>query len=238
MTPDTEAPLRSSVSPNGVLTLTLNRPRKLNAITAALAQDLWRALEHAHSAPAIKAVLLRGEGRAFCAGRDINAPPSDAELDAVQRVATAIVGCCKPVVAAVHGWVVGAGLEWMLDADIVIAARSARFKLPEASLGVFVTGGLVATLPAAAGLARAKALMLLGEEFSAEQALGWGLVWKMVDDNELGTASSDIAGRLAALNADVAARYKRVLNEIGLGGFEHAIGRESAQQRELAHRTK
>jgi 2-(1,2-epoxy-1,2-dihydrophenyl)acetyl-CoA isomerase len=238
MANDVEAALLRELSPDGVLTLTLNRPRKLNAITAALAQDLWGALEQADSDPAIKAVLLRGEGRAFCAGRDVGAPPSDAELDGVQRVATAIVGCSKPVVAAVHGWVVGAGLEWMLDADIVIAARSARFKLPEASLGVVVTGGLVATLPAAAGLARAKAMMLLGEEFSAEEALGWGLVWKMVDDDALAAASSDIALRLAGLDADVAARYKRVLNEIGLAGFAHAIERESAQQRELAHRTK
>jgi 2-(1,2-epoxy-1,2-dihydrophenyl)acetyl-CoA isomerase len=238
MSPETEPPLRSATSPEGVLTLTLNRPRKLNAITAALAQDLWHALEQADSAPAIKVVLLRGEGRAFCAGRDVGAPPCDADLDGVQRVATAIVGCSKPVLAAVHGWVVGAGLEWMLDADIVVAARSARFKLPEASLGVFVTGGLVATLPAAAGLARAKAMMLLGEEFSAEQALAWGLVWKMVDDNELAAASSDIAARLAGLNADVAARYKRVLNEVGLAGFRQAIERESAQQRELAHRMK
>ncbi|NRF67751.1 enoyl-CoA hydratase/isomerase family protein [Aquincola sp. S2] len=237
MSLETEAPLLRELSDDGVLTLTLNRPRKLNAITATLAQDLWRALEHADADAAVKAVLLRGAGRAFCAGRDVSAAPTEAELEGVQRVAAAIVGCRKPVVAAVHGWVLGAGLEWMLDADIVIAARSARLKLPEASLGVFVTGGLVATLPAAAGLARAKALMLLGEEFSAEQALGWGLVWKLVDDDTLGTASRAIAQRLAALDADVAARYKRVLNQIGLASFEEALRRESAEQRALTQRT-
>lgn len=235
MANDVAPALLRELSPDGVRTLTLNRPRKLNAITAALAEDLWRALEQADSDPFVKVVLLRGEGRAFCAGRDLGAAPSEAELDGVQRVAATIVGCRKPVVAAVHGWVVGAGLEWMLDADIVIAARGARFKLPEASLGVFVTGGLVATLPAATGLARAKALMLLGEEFSAEQALGWGLVWKTVDDDELGAASADIARRLAALDSDVVARYKRVLNEIGLARFGQAIECETAHQRELAH---
>jgi 2-(1,2-epoxy-1,2-dihydrophenyl)acetyl-CoA isomerase len=238
MTHEVEPALLRELSPDGVLTLSLNRPRRLNAITAALAEDLWRALEQADADAAVKAVLLRGQGRAFCAGRDIGAPPSEAELDGVQRVATAIVRGRKPVVAAVHGWVVGAGLEWMLDADIVIAARGARFKLPEASLGVFVTGGLVATLPAAAGLARAKALMLLGEEFSAEQALGWGLVWKLVDDDTLDAASKDVARRLAALDTDVVARYKRVLNEIGLAGFERAIECEIAHQRELADRMK
>jgi len=238
MTNDVEAALLSELAPDGVLTLTLNRPRRLNAITAALADDLWQALAQADADTSVKSVLLRGEGRAFCAGRDVGAPPSEAELDGVQRVAAAIVGCRKPVVAAVHGWVVGAGLEWMLDADIVVAARGARFKLPEASLGAFVTGGLVATLPAAIGLARAKALMLLGEEFSAEQALGWGLVWKMVDDDALGAASRDIAQRLAHLDTDVATRYKRVLNEIGLASFERAIELESAHQRELARDVK
>ena len=233
---ETEPSLQRELSQDGVLTLSLNRPRKLNAITAELAADLWRALEHADADVAVKAVLLRGEGRAFCAGRDVGAPPSEAELDGVQSVARAIVGCRKPVVAAVHGWVVGAGLEWMLDADIVITARGARFRLPEASLGVFVTGGLVATLPAAAGLARAKALILLGEEFSAEQALAWGLVWKVVEDNELGAVSRDIAARLAGLDADVVARYKRVLKEIGLASFEEAVRHESANQRDLAHR--
>ena len=236
MTMETEPSLRRELAQDGVLTLTLNRPRKLNAITVELATDLWRALEHAEADATVKAVLLRGEGQAFCAGRDVGAPPSETELDGVQGVARAIVGCRKPVVAAVHGWVVGAGLEWMLDADIVIAARGARFRLPEASLGVFVTGGLVATLPAGAGLARAKALILLGEEFSAEQALDWGLVWKVAADNELDAVSTDIAGRLAGLDADVVARYKRVLNEIGLASFEEAVRCESANQRELAHR--
>ncbi|MEZ5607315.1 MAG: enoyl-CoA hydratase/isomerase family protein [Burkholderiaceae bacterium] len=84
----------------------------------------------------------------------------------------------KPVVAVVHGWTVGAGLEWMLNADVVYAADDSKFKLPEASLGVFVTGGLVATLPAAVGLTRAKALMLLGDEFNAQQAAAWGMVYK------------------------------------------------------------
>jgi 2-(1,2-epoxy-1,2-dihydrophenyl)acetyl-CoA isomerase len=92
----------------------------------------------------------------------------------VQAVAAALVSLPKPVVAAVHGWTLGAGLEWMLDADVVIAAKSSRFRLPEASLGVFVTGGLTATLPAFAGLARAKGLMLLGEEFGAAEAHAWG----------------------------------------------------------------
>src|SRR5690606_29082231 len=132
---------------------------------------------------AVRVLRLRGAGKAFCAGRDVGAPPTEDDLTLVQAVAQAIVSLEKPVVAAVHGWVVGAGLEWMLDADVVIAAEGARFKLPEASLGVFVTGGLTATLAASAGLARAKALMLLGEPFDAAQAQAWGLVWQVVADD-------------------------------------------------------
>ena len=109
------------------------------------------AIAAAGSDEAVRVLLLRGAGRAFCAGRDVGAPPTEQDLQLVQAVAAALVALPKPVVAAVHGWTLGAGLEWMLDADIVVAAESSRFKLPEASLGVFVTGGLTATLPASAG---------------------------------------------------------------------------------------
>ena len=159
--------------------------------------------------------------------------PTDDDLVLVQAVARALVDLAKPVVAAVHGWTVGAGLEWALDADVVIAAESSRFRLPEASLGVFVTGGLSATLPALAGVARAKALMLLGEAFSAEDALRWGLVWRVVADDALDAESQRIAATLAALAPAVASRFKRVLNEVGLPTFRRAIELENDAQRAL-----
>ena len=152
-------------------------------------------------------VVLRGSGRAFSAGRDVSEAPTPAILALVQDVARAIVGLSKPVVAAVHGWVVGAGVEWMLDADIVVAARSARFKLPEVGLGVFVTGGIMLTLPHYAGLARAKGLLLLGEEFSAADALQWGLVWTVVDDAALDAEVARIAARLAGFDPRAICRF-------------------------------
>jgi len=219
---------------DGVLTLSLNRPAKLNAIDNELARSLVAAFEVAAADASIRVVLLRGNGRSFCAGRDVSAEPTEDDLVLVQAVAKSIARLPKPVLAVVHGWVVGAGLEWMLDADIVIGSRTARFKFPEASLGVFVTGGVCATLPAAAGLGRAKALMLLGEEFSAEQAQAWGMVWKVVSDDELDEISAQVAARLAALQPAVAAEFKRVLNTIGLPAFESAIGLESQAQHALA----
>ena len=219
---------------DGILTLSLNRPDKLNAIDNELARQLLAAIDAAARDDAVRVVLLRGEGRAFCAGRDVSAPPTDEDLRLVQTVARALVALPKPVVAAVHGWTVGAGLEWMLDADVVVAAGSARFRLPEASLGVFVTGGITATLQAQAGLGRAKALMLLGGEFSAAQAHAWGLAWEVVPDGELQSASMRVCSHLASLQPEVAARFKRVMNEVGLEQFDRAIELESAAQRALA----
>lgn len=215
---------------DGVLTLTLNRPAKLNAIDNDLARALLAALQSAAGDPSVRVVRLRGNGRAFCAGRDVSAAPTEDDLVLVQGVARAIVALPKPVLVAVHGWVVGAGFEWMMDADLVVAAESARFRLPEASIGVFVTGGLVATLPAAAGLARAKALMLLGEPFTAAQAREWGLAWSVVPEAGLDAESARLAAQLAALDPAVVGHYKRVLNRIGLAAFDVAIVEENAAQ--------
>lgn len=221
---------------DAILTLTLNRPGKLNAIDNDLAKSLLEALLEASADATTRVVRIRGNGRAFCAGRDVSAAPTDQDLELVQAVARAIVQSTKPVVAQVHGWTVGAGLEWMLDADIVIAAQSTRFKLPEASLGVFVTGGLTATLPAMAGVARAKALMLLGDEFSAQEALAWGLVYQIAPNEDLEQAGWTVSKRLAALAPGMASHFKRVLNDIGLGTFERAVLLETQTQRALSRR--
>lgn len=217
----------------GVLTLALNRPEKLNAIDNELADALLQALQAARANAAVRAIRLRGEGRAFCAGRDVSAAPTEQDLVLVQAVSQAIVGHPLPVLAEVHGWTVGAGFEWMLNADIVVAAEGTRFKLPEASLGVFVTGGLTATLPAMAGLARAKALTLLGDEFSAREARDWGLIWQVVPDTALQASGLKTARRLATLAPEVATQFKRVLNLIGLTGFDQAVAEENRTQRRL-----
>lgn len=219
---------------DGVMTLSLNRPDKLNAIHSDLARALLQALASARDNDSVRTVLLRANGRAFCAGRDVSSEPTDDDLVVVQAVSQAIVRLPKPVVVAVQGWAVGAGLEWMLDADVVIAAADARFRLPEASLGVFVTGGLTATLAASAGLSRAKALMLLGEAFTAAEAQAWGLVWRVVAPQDLEAESRRVADQLAALRPEVAHQFKKVLNEVGLAGFEKAIDLENQAQRALS----
>ncbi|MES2992224.1 MAG: enoyl-CoA hydratase-related protein [Pseudomonadota bacterium] len=99
---------------------------------------------------------------------------------------------------------------------------------------VFVTGGLTAVLPAYAGLARSKALMLLGEEFSAEQAQAWGMVWRVVAQDQLDPELHRLATQLAMLRPDVVSRYKRVLNEVGMPGFSRAVELESEAQRAIS----
>ena len=224
--------LRSELA-DQVLTLRLDRPKRLNAIDEPTARALLAALRRADESAEVRVVVLRGTGRAFSAGRDVSEPPTPLILALVQDVARTIVGLSKPVVAAVHGWVVGAGVEWMLDADIVVSVRSARFKLPEIGLGVFVTGGVTTTLPRYAGLARAKGLLLLGEEISATDALQWGLIWSVVDDDALDAEVARIATRLAGFDPRALCRFKRVLNAIELERIEVALQTEARMQTEL-----
>ena len=125
---------------DGVLTLSLNRPERLNAIDEASAAELLQALEDAEANASVRVIVLRGKGRAFCSGRDVSSAPTARIHDLVQGVARMLVTSAKPVVMSVHGWAVGAGAEWMLDGDIVVAGRTTRFRFPEVELGVFATG--------------------------------------------------------------------------------------------------
>jgi 2-(1,2-epoxy-1,2-dihydrophenyl)acetyl-CoA isomerase len=225
--------LRSDLA-DGMLTLTLDRPERLNAIDDALAGALLDAFAAAERSAAVRVIVLCGHGRAFCAGRDVSVPPTPQILERVQAVARAIVLSSRPVVMAVHGWAIGAGVEWMLDADIVVAAHTARFRLPEIGLGVFVTGGISRTLPALVGLARARALLLLGEEFSAEEARRWGMVWSVAEPERLAAETARIARRLAGFDPAAVARFKRVLNRLNLEAFDVALEVESAMQTALA----
>ena len=117
----------------GVLVLRLNRPQRLNALTLALARELLAAVEQADADPAVRVIVLEGEGRAFSAGKDRDDPPTPEFVDVLQRLAAALMDSPKPVVAAVQGWAVGAGVEILLNCDIVVAARDARFKIGRAS---------------------------------------------------------------------------------------------------------
>lgn len=211
----------------GVLQLHLARPGRLNALTLALARDLLQAVHHAHEDASVRAILLTGEGRAFCAGKDKDDPPTPAFVDVLQHLARVLMDSRKPVAAAVQGWAVGAGLEVLLNCDIVVAADDARFMLPETNIGLFGTGGVVALLPRTVGLARAKGMLMLGEAVSAQQAEQWGLIWQVVPRAELEQRGIAIATRLAAAEPTLLSQLKSSLHEEAVGDMGAILKREA-----------
>jgi enoyl-CoA hydratase/carnithine racemase len=221
---------------DGILELRLDRPQRLNALTLELTRELAAAVRRAQGDDAVRVVLLTAEGRGFCAGKDRDDPATSEFVQALQDLARALMGCPKPVVAAVQGWAVGAGLELLLNCDIVVAAASARFMLPEVTIGLFGTGGVVALLPRAMGMAKAKGALMLGQEFSARQAEQWGLVWSVVEDEEaLHDGAIAIARRLVQkCDPAVLAAVKASLHEEVVGSLDDVLRREAQIQARLS----
>ncbi len=203
----------------GVLHVRLNRPDRLNAVSEELYADLELALGEA-DAPEVRAVLLSGAGRAFCAGADLKAhatrPRTAAERRAYiwagQRACRRLQSLPQPVIAAVHGHAIGAGAELALSADVLVCAADASFRLPEVGLGTFVGGGITHRLPLLVGQLRAKQLMLFGRPLSAEDAHAWGLVAEIVEGDRLLERATDLARELAQLPATSARFAKEGLN--------------------------
>jgi 2-(1,2-epoxy-1,2-dihydrophenyl)acetyl-CoA isomerase len=217
----------------GVLELRLDRPARLNALTLELARELLQAVRQAQADPAARVLLLTAQGRAFCAGKDLDDPAGPEFVEVLQQLAGALMNMPKPVVAAVQGWAVGAGLELVLNCDIAVAAASARFMLPEVSAGLFGTGGVLALLPRHIGMAKAKGALMLGEEFSAAQADQWGLLWSVVPDGDLAAQTEAIARKLAASDPALLGEIKSLLHRESLGNIGPLLAREAAAHERL-----
>jgi len=221
---------------DGVTTVTLNRPDRLNAINPRLLADLKAALDDANGDPATGCILLRGAGRAFCAGDDLKEfdeqAGTEAEttryVEAIQDITRAIVLGEKMVVGAMHGWAVGGGLEWMINCDLVLVAEGSRFFFPEISWGLFVTGAVTALLPRLVGLQKAREMILLGEKFDAAQAVDWGLALRQVPGAELFAEAHALAARIAALPPVAVRDLKQVLNKAATLDAEGAMALETA----------
>ncbi len=219
---------------NGVRTLTLNRPERLNAIDAALVAGLRQALREALADPATGAIVLRGAGRAFCSGDDLvdfpeqssNAAIARRYLEDLQDVTRLIVGGEKPVIGAIHGWAVGGGFEWAIDCDIVLMAAGTRCFFPELGLGFTVTGAATMLLPRIIGLQRARMLLLSGERIDADQALAMGLAWRVMPEAELWPAAQALGERIAGLPARGVRDGKRLTNRYEAAMLEDALRQE------------
>jgi len=191
----------------GVATITLNRPEKLNALNPEMHQLLRAALERATDEPAIRAVLLTGTGRGFCTGQDLaerdvsGAAPIDLSVSLGSHynpLVRRLRALPKPIICAVNGVAAGAGANIALACDLVIAARSASFIQAFSKIGLIPDAGGSYFLPRLIGTARAMGLALLAEKLDAEQAVQWGLIWKVVDDDQLASETAALAHRLAS----------------------------------------
>lgn len=220
----------------GVRKISLNRPERLNAIVPALLDDLVAALTEADRDDGVRAIVLTGEGRAFCSGDDLKEFASQvsdeagttAYVERIQEVTRAMVLGDTPVVGAIRGWAVGGGLEWVINCDFAIAAEETRFFFPEVSWGLFVTGGVTELLPRLVGLQRARDLILFGEKFDARQAREWGLVREVVADEALLPTAAALAARIAALPPGPVRDLRRILARRHGAGLAAAMAAETA----------
>lgn len=202
---------------DGVATLTLNRPDALNALSSALRRDLLAELKRIARDEAVRAVVLTGAGRAFCAGADLRGGKAERDF---RRVLTAeyhpliraLRDLPKPVVAAVNGVAAGAGVSLALAADLVVAADDARFVPAFGRIALVPDSGLTRTLVRGLGRHRAAAVLLLGEPLGAAEARDAGLVTRVVPSAQLSATAHDLAAQLAAGPTLAIGLTKRLIN--------------------------
>lgn len=193
---------------DGWLRLTLNRPDRLNAVNEEMHHELRKELAQAANDSSVRAVLLTGAGRAFCAGQDLSdrdmrdgaAPPDLGHtLETFYNPLVRLIRSMpKPVICAVNGVAAGAGANIALACDIVLAAHSARFIQAFSKIGLVPDSGGTWLLPRLIGEARAKALAMTGAPLDAPTAADWGLIWKAVPDDELTAEAETLSAQLAA----------------------------------------
>lgn len=223
--------------------LTLNRPDRLNALDWTLARELLHATRSVMADDKVRALLLTGAGRGFCAGADLKdvqaAKAAGQSFDAaallreaINPTLMALVEGGKPVVCAVNGAAAGAGCGLALTADIVLAARSASFLQAFVRLGVVPDAGNSWLLPRLVGRSRATAMMMLGEKISAETAAQWGLVHSVHDDDALMPAARDLALRLATGPSLAHAAIKRMVQAGAANGLSDQLDLEAREQGE------
>ena len=220
--------------------LTLNRPAALNSFTAAMHGELLAALNAAAEDADVRAVVITGAGRGFCAGQDLSDPAMTGGVDVgavIERyyrpLATRVRTMPVPVVAAVNGVAAGAGANFALCCDFVVAARSASFIQAFSKIGLVPDCAGTWLLPRLVGRARALGLAMTGDKLAAEEAQRIGLIWQCVDDAALAETVQALALRLAAMPSRALAETRRLMDAATTLEFGDAIGQEAQTQREL-----
>jgi 2-(1,2-epoxy-1,2-dihydrophenyl)acetyl-CoA isomerase len=228
---------------DGIATITLNRPDALNALTVPMKQELLAAFRAVERDPVVRAVILTGAGRAFCAGQDLrerlepDAAPLGTELrERYNPIIRAMRGLEKPIVGAINGVAAGAGASLAFACDLRIAAEGASFALAFGRVGLVPDSGATWLLPRLVGGARAAEIALLNDPVPATAALSMGLVMRVVPAAELSGAAREMAGRLAQGAPLALALTKRALNAAWDRGLEGALEYEAFLQ-DLAGRS-
>ena len=206
---------------DGIARITLNRPEALNSINRELSRDLMHAILECDEDPNIRAVVLSGNGRLFCAGGDLKTFTTLGERLPyyIKEVTTYFHGALSrltrmnpPVVAAVHGFAAGAGMSLAIACDLVIAAETARFSVAYTRVGLTPDGSMSYFLPRLIGLKRALELTLTNRVLSAQEALGWGLITRVVPEEELFSQAMACATQLAKGAPKALGAAKRLLH--------------------------
>jgi 2-(1,2-epoxy-1,2-dihydrophenyl)acetyl-CoA isomerase len=232
----------------GVSWITLNRPEAMNALTAPMREEVIALLEAASAEPGVRAVVLTGAGRGFCAGADLRGTTSGGGAEAaadggrvagdvartlrlgVQRLVAAVLDCEKPVLAAVNGAAAGVGLPLALACDLVLLAETARLVPAFVRRGLVPDGGTAYLLPRLVGPQRAKHLLFLGEPLSAPEAERLGLASLVVPAAELERTAREWAARLAAGPTRSIALTKQLVNAALESDRATAFAAEAAAQ--------
>jgi len=202
----------------GALILQFNRPDKKNALTRAMYTQLANALEHADADADIRCVLIQGSSECFTAGNDIGdfleQPPSDLDSPPFHFMKS-LLNCRKPVIAAVAGSAVGIGTTLLLHCDLVYISRDARLRMPFVNLGLCPEFGSSLILPRLLGHAKAAELLLLGEGFTGEQAVAWGLATEALGNGEAALAKArEVAERFETLAPGAVQVTKQLMKSV------------------------
>ena len=227
-----------------VRVLTLNRPAQLNSFTAAMHAELLPALQAAADDARVRALVITGAGRGFCAGQDLNDPGMAAGDGGAPNVGAVIERWYKPlalrvrtmpvpVIAAVNGVAAGAGASFALGCDLVLAARSASFIQAFSKIGLIPDCGGTWLLPRLVGRARALGLAMSGDKLPAEEAERIGLIWQCVPDDRFAAEVSALATKLSQMPSRALAETRRALDAAMAMDFADALTLEADTQREL-----
>jgi phenylacetate degradation probable enoyl-CoA hydratase paaB len=225
----------------GVEKITLNRPDVLNSFTLAMSKELREALEGARADKSVRAILLTGAGRGFCAGQDLSdvSEPVDGKLDlgaTVRQTYNPLIELIrkieKPIVCAVNGVAAGAGANLAIACDIVIASESASFIQSFSKIGLVPDSGGTFFLPRAVGWPMATALMMLGDKITAKQAHDMGMIYKIVPAGILDSEAMNLAEHLAAMPTKALGLTKRALNASKSNNVDEQLAFEEQTQAE------